>query len=188
MSKKQTNFNQKYLTYQTHPLKKEQTEILSLRNSYAIEKKPKKYINELIVDTEEPKIQNTYRYLAAKQIKQIINSNRHNIHHKRQQYNINQIKKILEDNNLTLVKADKSNAVVIINSGKLEEKFNEFIREKITELLNKDPPRRIPQTSSKIHPKSNILIDNRTHRYLMEIKPKAPQLNAYIRHIKIINP
>ena len=71
-------------------------------HSYAIESEPKNYINELIIDTEvairqlEPKMQNTYRYLAAKQIKQILNSNRHNTHHKRQQYSINQIKRILE--------------------------------------------------------------------------------------------
>ena len=98
-----------------------------LGHNYAIEKEPKNYINELIIDTEvairqlEPKMQNTYRYLAAKQIKQILNSNRHNTHHKRQQYSINQIKSILESNNLTLVKADKSTAEVIMNKEKLEE-------------------------------------------------------------------
>ena len=63
----------------------------------------------------DPKMQNTYRHLAAKQNKQILNSNRHNTHHKRQQYSINQIKRILENNNLTLVKADKSKAVVIMD-------------------------------------------------------------------------
>jgi tRNA U34 5-carboxymethylaminomethyl modifying GTPase MnmE/TrmE len=69
-------------------------------------KRTQEKFNELIIDTEaairqlEPNIQNTYRHLAAKQIKQILNSNRHNAHHKRQQYSINQIKKILESNNL----------------------------------------------------------------------------------------
>ena len=45
-------------------------------------------------------MQNTYRYLATKQIKQILNPNRHNTHHKRKKYSINQIKRILESNNL----------------------------------------------------------------------------------------
>ena len=39
---------------------------------------------------------------------------------KGQQYSINQIKRILESNNLTLVKADKSKAVVIMDKDKLE--------------------------------------------------------------------
>ena len=100
-------------------------------HNYVIEKEPKNYINELIVDIEvaigqlDPKVQNTYRHLAAKQI---LNSNRHNTHHKRQQYSINQIKRILENNNLTLVKADKSKAVVIMDKEKLEEKVNNFIK------------------------------------------------------------
>jgi hypothetical protein len=56
---------------------------------------------ELILDTEvairqlDPKLQNTYRYLAAKESKHILTFNRHKILHKRQQYNINQIKKVL---------------------------------------------------------------------------------------------
>jgi hypothetical protein len=111
---KTSQFQPKVINLSNTPLTKEQTNILSLGHSYAIEKEPKNYINELIIDTEvairqlEPKMQNTYRYLAAKQIKQILNSNRHNTRHKRQQYIVNQIKKILESNNLTIVKADYS--------------------------------------------------------------------------------
>jgi hypothetical protein len=116
-----------------------------LGHNYAIEKETKNYINELIVDTEveirqlDPIMQNTYRHLADKQIKQILNSNRQNTHHKRQQYNINQIKRILENNNLTLVKADKSKDVVIMDKEKLEEKVNNFIKENNMKLLNNDP-------------------------------------------------
>jgi hypothetical protein len=98
---KTNQFQPKVINLSNTHLTKEQTDILSLGHSYAIEMEPKKYINELIirVDTEvairqlEPNIQNAYRHLAAKQIKQILNSNRHNTHHKRQQYSINQIKK-----------------------------------------------------------------------------------------------
>ena len=75
---------------------KEQIKTLSLGPNYAIEKEPKQYINDLIIDTEnairhlEPKIQNTYRYLAAKQIKHIMTTNRQNTLHKRYQYNMNE--------------------------------------------------------------------------------------------------
>jgi len=66
---------------------------------HAIEKNPKYYINELIIYTEnaiknlQSNMQNTFRYLAAKKIIQIGESNRHNKIHKRHQHNINQIKK-----------------------------------------------------------------------------------------------
>ena len=67
-------------------------------------------------------MQNTFRYLAAKNIKQIGESNRHNTVHKRYQYNINQIKKTLQQNNLTIARADKSKALVIIDKRVLKQK------------------------------------------------------------------
>jgi hypothetical protein len=42
--------------------------------------------------------------------------------HKRYQHNINQIKKILQHNNLTIAKADKSKAIVIIDKTTLGQK------------------------------------------------------------------
>ena len=118
---KAIQFQSKVINLSNTHFTKEQINILSLGPNYAIEKEPKKYISELIVDTEvairqlEPKFQNTYRYLAAKQIKQILASNRHNALHKHHQYSINKIKKVLENYNLTLIKADKSKAIVIID-------------------------------------------------------------------------
>jgi len=50
-------------------------------------------------------MQNTYRYMAAKQIKHTMTTSRHNALHKRCQYNINQLKKILQNSSLTIVKA-----------------------------------------------------------------------------------
>jgi len=46
--------------------------------------------------------------LAAKQIKYILKSNRHNVFHKRLQYSINTMKKIMENNDLALVKAESN--------------------------------------------------------------------------------
>ena len=63
-------------------------------------------------------MQITFRHLAAKKVKQIKTSNRLNTMHKRHQYNINQIKKILQHNNLTVAKADKNKAIVIMTRKK----------------------------------------------------------------------
>jgi uncharacterized protein len=92
---------------------------------------------EVAISQLDPKLHSTYRYLAVKQIKHTLTSNRQNILHKRQQHNINQ-KKVLENNNLKLAKADKSKAIVIIDTDMLNVKINNFIKENHTNLLNKD--------------------------------------------------
>jgi len=48
--------------------------------------------------------------------------------HKRYKYNIKQLRKILQNNKLMTVKADKSKAIVIINENTLEKKIDNFIR------------------------------------------------------------
>jgi hypothetical protein len=54
---------------------REQINTLALGPNYAVEKDPKHCINELIIDTEnairqmEPKMRNTFWYLATKKIK-----------------------------------------------------------------------------------------------------------------------
>jgi hypothetical protein len=74
---------------------KEQMDTLALGPNYATEKEPKHYINELIIDTEnairqlEPKVQDTFRHLATRKIKQIATANMQNSLHKRQQHTIN---------------------------------------------------------------------------------------------------
>ena len=62
---------------------------------------------------------------------------------KRQQYSINQLKKILKNNNLVTVKADKTKAIVIINKDKLKVKVNKFITDNRMQQLNKDPQKHI---------------------------------------------
>jgi hypothetical protein len=78
--------------------------------------------------------------------------------HIRYQYNINQIKKTLQQNNLTIATADKSKALVIIDKTVLKRKVDKFIQENNIMELNKD-----------------------RHKYLLNIKPTAPKINAYIK-------
>jgi len=139
------NFQSRLINLTDIKLTKEQIQTLSLGPSYAIEKEPKWYINKLIVDMEhairhlEPKLQNTYQHLVGKQIKHIITTGRHNTLHKRHQHNINQLKKILKDNNSTIVKADKTKAKVIINKENLSTKVHNFIKENQIEQPKQRP-------------------------------------------------
>jgi len=87
------------------------------------------YDTENAIRTLEQKIQNTYRHLVIKQIKCISMTSRKNILLKRHQYNLNEIKKTLQNNNATVVKADKSKAIIIIKMDILNEKVDAFIKD-----------------------------------------------------------
>ena len=56
-------------------------------------------------------------------------TSRKNILLKRHQYNLNEIKKTLQNNNATVVKADKSKAIIIIKMDILNEKVDAFIKD-----------------------------------------------------------
>jgi Na+/phosphate symporter len=85
----------------------------------------------------------------------------------------------MENNDLALVKADKSKAKVIIDKNKLKEKVNNFIKENHINVLNKDPTEVYQKQIHQAIQKCNTLIN--THRYLLNIKPMAPKLNVYLK-------
>jgi hypothetical protein len=132
---KNTNTPPRLINLTNTTFTKEHNHILTLGPNYALTKDPKDYINELIIDTEnairklDPKIQNTFRYMTSTKIKQIMAANTHHTFYIRYQYNLNQIKNILRKNNLTIAKADKNKAIVIINKDVLEQKTMTFIQE-----------------------------------------------------------
>jgi hypothetical protein len=120
--------------------------------------------------------------MAATTIKQIMASSTHFILHKRHQHNLNQIRDILNRNNLTIVKVDKNKAIVTINKDSLEEKVKIFIHEYHITCLNKDPTdslqKQIQQALQQCHPLTD---EKGRHKYLIHIKPTAPKLNAHIK-------
>ena len=87
----------------------------------------------------DTRIQNTFRYLSNKKIKQISETNTHNALQKRHQHNLKQIKIILEQNNLRITKADKGRTMIIIHTDTLKQKIYSFIQENQIMSLDKDP-------------------------------------------------
>ena len=77
--------------------------------------------------------------MAATKVKQILATNMHHTIHKRYQHNLNQIKGMLQRNNLTIARADKNKAIVIMNKDSLEQKVEVFIQENHIMHLTKDP-------------------------------------------------
>jgi len=108
-------------------------------------------------------------------------TNTHNTLHKRYQHNLNQMKNILQRNNLTRARADKSKTMVIINKNTLKQKINTFIQENHITHLNKDPTDLYQNHIQQAIKKCNMLTDKHIHKHLINIKPMAPRLNAYIQ-------
>jgi len=108
-------------------------------------------------------------------------SSTHYTLHKRHQHNLKQIKDILNRNNLTIAKADKNKAIVVINKDSLEKKVKMFIHENHITCLNKDLTDSFQKHTQKTLQKFHPLIEKGRHKYLINIKPTAPNLNAYIK-------
>jgi len=108
-------------------------------------------------------------------------TNRHNTLHKRYQYNINELKKTLQNNNLTIVKADKSQEIVIIDRNSLRKKVDNFIQDNNIQQINKDPTKKYQRQTQQTIQRCNLLVDKKMYKYLTNIKPMAPKLNIYIK-------
>ena len=102
--------------------------------------------------------------------------------HKRHQHNIKQIKNTLQRNNLTIARSDKNKAIVVLSKDALEQKIMSFIQENQITRLNKDPTECFQKQVQQALQKCDTLIEKSEHNYLMNIKPTAPHLNAYIKH------
>jgi hypothetical protein len=105
---------------------------------YSIENKLKTYWNNLLVETERAiklldiKLQNPFRTMAAKKLKQIHDSeNLHKATEKRQLY-------IIKKLNQKLV-TEKGKTIAIINSEEYLKKVHTFITDNNLHLIQKDP-------------------------------------------------
>jgi fructosamine-3-kinase len=85
-------------------------------------------------------------------------------------------------------RADKGKTVVIINRDTLRQTVEHFIQNNNILPLNKDPTEQYHKQVSQVLQKFNPFIPRNQHKYLLQIKPNAPQLNALIKTHKIDNP
>jgi hypothetical protein len=70
---------------------------------------------------------------------------------------------------------------VIIDKDTLKAKVGNFIKENHVQRLNKDPTEIFQKQIHQAIQRCNILIDKQAQKYQLNIKPKAPQLNVYIK-------
>ena len=100
---------------------------------YSIKRPIEQYWNDVIIETEqaikklEPRLQETYRIIAAKKLKQTKNStHQKNNQAQRQNYILNNIKRKLRQGNAMITKADKGKTTVIIDNTEYNKKTLEL--------------------------------------------------------------
>ena len=86
------------------------------------------------------KLQDLYRFLAAKKLKQIINRDSiSNVHHKRVSYIVKHIRQKLVSGNAILTQADKGRTIVIITQDAYTDKVHTFLTNNNFPTMHKDP-------------------------------------------------
>ena len=95
---------------------------------------------------------------------------------------------VLQEHSLTILKADKGNINVIIEKQDLNNEIETFFTENNITKLNKDP-------TTKYHKQINKIINNTKHiispdkiKYLKQIKPNPPTLNALPNYTNLMSP
>ena len=63
----------------------------------------------------------------------------------------------------------------------LERKVQPFIQENGITLLPKDPTDQFHKQIQQALQRCNTLVEKNQHKFLLNIKPTAPQLNGYIK-------
>jgi len=90
-------------------------------------------------------------------------TNIHNTLHNKYQYNVNKLKNTLQNNNLSIVKADKSKAVVIIDRNTLGKKVDNFMQDNNIKQINMNPTDKYQRQIQQTIQRCNLLVDKRTY-------------------------
>ncbi len=192
----QHQFHNKFINLSDINFTEKETNILESCNKTNLKIINEHTIENIIVETEYAinKLENTkqdeIRTQATMEITKFIKKyNMRKQNNQKQNIDIKNIKHKLNTNNLTLIKADKSNANVIIDSNELEAKTIKFINENNCILLNKDPTSKFQtQISNLIKNNSSQVLNNKNKIICKMDNPIAPKLNTLIKLHKIDKP
>jgi hypothetical protein len=119
--------------------------------------------------------------MAASKTKQISETQAQNQQHKRIQHHTNQIKEIQHRDDLIVTKADKNKALIIIERETLNQKINTFLQENDITQINKDPTKTYQEQIQQVLQTCNLIIERGKNKHLINRKPAAPKLSAYIK-------
>ena len=182
------HFYERVKNLTTIELNQEGKNLLNYGMNYSTEKPANAYIATLAAETEQAiklldaKLQSTYRHIATKKLKQIINpNNQANIRQKRQRYIMKELNKKLNKENAIITQADKGKTIVIINYEEYAEKVHHFLTDNNFKTLTKDPTNKYQKQIQKTIQQSYLIIDKRKIKYITQKKPSPPMLKAQLK-------
>lgn len=171
-----------------------QIEIKTLENSTKTNFKSvnSNTIENLIVETEcavsklDENKQDEIRTQATSIISKFIEKHKSNrrqiMSEKKNNTILKRINHKLSNNNLTLIKADKSNTSVIISNNELEQKTLKFLDENNCTILRKDPTSRYHTHIDNLIKNNPLIFDDNVSKFKLKVdNPSPPKLNTLIK-------
>jgi hypothetical protein len=149
--------------------------LLDLGMQYSLQKPLKSYWTNLVLETEQAiklldgRVQNTYRILAAKKLRQIYNSNdNRNITHKRQLYILRNINQKITVENAVITQAHKGKTIVIIYKHDYFNKTCTFLSENNFHILQNNPINKDQARIQKTLRQCNLISHKKQIKYLIQ--------------------
>ena len=165
----------------------EEQALLDLGLQYNMQKPTASTWTNLALETERAirlldiKFQQSYRTIAAKKLRQILNTNHHNTTHKRQLHVLKQIKLKITEGNALIARADKGKTTVVIYTHDYTQKVHSFISDNNFHTIPNDPTTKYHNTIHKALQQCDRIIDKKQIKYLVQKNPTPPTLNALLK-------
>jgi len=117
------------------------------------------------------KLQNAFRILASKKLKQIYNTSNNTIAlHKRHLYVVNKIKQKIVTGNAMLAQADKSRTTVIIYKDDYAEKIHTFLTDNDIHPFPRNPINKDCKLIQETLQQNNLIFNLNQIKYLIQKK------------------
>jgi len=165
----------------------EERKLLDLGLQYSMEKPTKATWENLVIETErairllDNKLQNPFRIMATKKLKQLHNTKHQNATHKRQWYVMKQINHKITSNKAMIAKADKGKTAVIIYTQDYTDKVHMFLSDNNFHTVPKDPTNHDHRTIQKTLQHCDKIIDKKQIKFLTQKNPTPHTLNALLK-------
>ena len=121
----------------------------------------------------DTKLQDPFRILAAKKLQQISNAGNHGGRNQRRLlYILKSINNKLATGKAMIARADKGRTTIVMYTNEYTSKVQSFLRENNFHTLQKDPTKKYHRTLQSILQQSNLVIDKRKIKFLMQKYPR----------------
>ena len=130
----------------------------------------------------ETKIQDAYRILAAKKLKQLhYTLNNSNTVHKGQTYLAKNVHHKIKQNNAMIMQADKGKTLVIIYKQDFHNKVHTFLTDNKFQATPKNPTNKYQKQITQTVKQCNLIFNKEQIKHLTQRNPKPPTLKARLK-------